>query len=98
MGSQLFGDLLGVVAGLVDHPRRLSLGLFQRLGVLLVGVGDLLLRVGVVGELSSNGLLLVLHHGADRRHNVFPDQEHDDRESDELSDEGRHWTLTVPVL
>ena len=99
MGSQLLGDLLGVVPGLLDHLRRLGLGLFQRLGVLLVGVGDLLLRLGVVGELGADGLLLVLHHGADRRHNVFPEQEDDDRESDELSDEGRHWSYRpCPVV
>ncbi len=51
LGSQLLGDLLGVVPRLVDHLRRLGLGFFQRLGVLVVGVGDLLLRLGVVGEL-----------------------------------------------
>ncbi len=90
MGSQLLGDLLGVVPGLLDHLRRLGLGLFQRLGVLLVGVGDLLLGLGVVAELSADGLLLVLHHGANRRHDVFPEQKDDDGEADELSDEGRH--------
>ena len=90
MGSQLLGDLLGVVPGLVDHLRRLGLGLFQRLGMLLVGVGDLLLGLGMVAELSADSLLLVLHHGADRRHDVFPEQKDDDGEADELSDEGRH--------
>ncbi len=65
--SQLFGDVLGVVPGLLDHLRRLGLRLFQRLGVLLVGVGDLLLCVRVVRELGADSLLLVLHHGANRR-------------------------------
>ncbi len=90
MGPKLLGDLLRVVPRLLDHLRGLGLGLFQRLGMLLVGVGDLLLRLCVFRELGADGLLLVLHHGADRRHNVFPEQENDDREADELSDEGRH--------
>ena len=90
VGAKLLGDLLGVVPGLLDHLRRLGLGLFERLGMLGVGVGDLLFGLGMVGELSADSLLLVLHHGANRRHNVFPEQEKDDREPDELSDEGRH--------
>jgi hypothetical protein len=78
------------VTRLLDHLGRLGLGLLERLGVLLVGVGDLLRRLGVVRQLGSDVLLLVLHHLADRRHNVLPQQKHDDREADELSDECRH--------
>ena len=62
LGAQLLGDLLGVVPGLVDHLRRLGLGFFERLGVLGVGVGDLLLGLGMLLELRADGLLLVLHH------------------------------------
>ena len=98
LGTQLLGDLLGVVPRLLDHLRRLGLGFFERLGVLLVGVGDLLLRFGVLCELSADGLLLVLHHVAHRRHNVFPEQEDDDREADELPDERRHCATALALL
>ena len=82
LGAQLLGDALGVMSRLFDHPCRLGLGFFQRLGVLSIGVGDLLLRLSMLGELRANGLLLIPHHVTDRRHNVFPDEEDDDRESD----------------
>ena len=85
------------MARLFDHLRRLGLGLFKRLGVFLVGVGDLLLRHGMVLELGANGLLLVLHHGANRRNDVLPEEDDDDRETNELSDESRHRYRPCPV-
>jgi hypothetical protein len=78
------------VAGLFDHLCGLGLGLFYGPGVFLVGVGDLFTGRLVLRELRADSVLLVLHHRADRWHNVFPEQENNDRESDELPDEGRH--------
>ena len=88
LGTQLLADLFGVVPGLLDDPGRLGLGLLESPFVLGIGVGDLLCGLRVVLQLVADGLLLVLHQGANRRHDVSPHQEDDDREPDELSDEG----------
>ena len=97
LDAQLLGDALGVMSRLLDHPCRLGLGFFQRLGVLGIGIGDLLFGLSMLGELRANALLLALHHVADWRHNVFPDEEDDDRESDELSDECRHCATALAL-
>ena len=95
LGTQLLGDLLGVMTRLLDHLLRLGLGFFECLGVLGIRVGHLLFRFSVLFELSADSLLLALHHAADRRHDVFHEEKDDDREADELSDECRHLTTAL---
>src|ERR1700687_3167500 len=97
LGAQLLGDLLGVLPCLLNHLLRLGLGFFQRLGVLGVGLGHLLFRLRVFGELGADGLLPIRHQLADRWNGMLPGDEDEDREADELPDKRRHGA-TAPAL
>ena len=92
---QLAGDALGVLSGLVGDLRRLRLRISERLGMHGVRVGEFLRGVGTVGERRAHGVLLLLHHGLHRRHDIAPQDEHDDCEPDQLTNECRH--LAAPA-
>ena len=88
--GELGGDSLGVLLGFVGDLLRLRLRLGQGLGVHFVGLGQLLGGRCTIGKRGADRLLLLLHQRPNRRHHVLPDDEHDDREADELPDECRH--------
>lgn len=81
-------DALRVVLGLVGDLLRLGLRVLQRLGVHGIGVGELAARLLALGERCANCVLLLLHQVAHGWDDPLVDDERDDREPDELSDEG----------
>lgn len=93
--GELRRDPLGILARLVGDLLTFVLRVLDGLGVHRVGVGELLARLGTLGERDPDRLLLALHQPLHRRHDPLDDDEHDDGEADQLSDEDRH--LTTPT-
>jgi hypothetical protein len=90
LDAKLLGDALGIGTRLLGDALGLGLGLLQRLLVRLLGIGELLLRLGAFVQLPTYVVLLVRHHLADRWNDIAPHQKNDDCETDELTDECRH--------
>ena len=87
LGTQLLDDALGVGLRFFGNPLGLRLSVFLRLLVRATGFRESISGGRGVRQLLAHSVLLVRHHLAYRRHDIAPDQPHDDGEPDELPDE-----------